>query len=51
MLSLAYASDRSRLAFDNMWKKSYELIVNCNVIIERSGESNNALYLLLISDW
>jgi hypothetical protein len=41
--TFAYASDRSRLAFDNMWKKSYELIVNCNVIIERSGESNNAL--------
>ncbi len=41
--TFAYASDRSRAAFDNMWKKSYELIVNCNVIIERAGESNNPL--------
>lgn len=38
-----YTTDRSKLVFDNMWKKSYELIVNCNVIIERCGESNDLL--------
>lgn len=41
--TFAYASDRARTTFDNMWKKSYELIVNCNVIIERSGENSNEL--------
>jgi len=41
--TFAYTSDRARQAFDNMWKKSYELIVNCNVIIERCGESSNPL--------
>lgn len=41
--TFAYTSDRARTAFDNMWKKSYELIVNCNVIIERCGETSNDL--------
>jgi starch-binding outer membrane protein, SusD/RagB family len=41
--TFAYTTDRARTAFDNMWKKSYELIVNCNVIIERCGEPTNKL--------
>jgi hypothetical protein len=41
--TFAYTTDRTKTAFDNMWKKSYELIVNCNVIIERCGESNDLL--------
>ncbi|UYQ92660.1 RagB/SusD family nutrient uptake outer membrane protein [Chitinophaga horti] len=38
-----YATDRSRTAFDNIWKKSYELIINCNVIIERCGDGTPVL--------
>jgi hypothetical protein len=35
-----YKSDTTKV-YDNMWKKAYELIINCNVIIERCGESGN----------
>src|SRR5687768_7687721 len=38
-----YDKDTARARFDNMWKKSYELIVNCNVIIERCGENGNPM--------
>jgi len=38
-----YATDTPKIVFDNMWKKSYELIVNCNVIIERCGEDGNGI--------
>ncbi|THU38358.1 RagB/SusD family nutrient uptake outer membrane protein [Niastella caeni] len=38
-----YTSDNTKLVFDNIWKKAYELIVNCNVIIERCGENSNGL--------
>jgi starch-binding outer membrane protein, SusD/RagB family len=38
-----YTDDRVRTTFDNMWKKTYELIVNCNVIIERCGEDGNGV--------
>lgn len=38
-----YAADTPKIVFDNMWKKSYELIVNCNVIIERCGEDGNGI--------
>lgn len=41
--TFAYTADNTRTAFDNMWKKCYELIVNCNVIIERCGENSNPL--------
>ncbi len=41
--TFAYTTDRTRTAFDNMWKKSYELIVNCNVILERCGQPENPL--------
>lgn len=38
-----YTADNTRLGFDNMWKKSYELIANCNVIIEKCGDQNPLL--------
>ncbi len=38
-----YTADTPRIVFDNMWKKAYELILNCNVIIERCGESGNGV--------
>lgn len=38
-----YTKDGPKATFDNMWKKSYELIVNSNVIIEQCGESNPVL--------
>jgi hypothetical protein len=41
--TFSYTADNTKLIFDNMWKKAYELIVNCNVIIERSGENGNEL--------
>lgn len=37
-----YLSDTTKV-FDNMWKKAYELIINCNVIIERCGEDGNGI--------
>ena len=41
--TFSYTSDKTKPVFDNMWKKAYELIVNCNVIIERCGENSNEL--------
>ncbi|HEX6429673.1 MAG TPA: RagB/SusD family nutrient uptake outer membrane protein, partial [Niastella sp.] len=41
--TLAYSSANMMTVFDNMWKKSYELIINCNVIIEQCGETSNEL--------
>lgn len=41
--TFAYTEDSVRITFDNMWKKTYELIVNCNVIIERCGEDGNGV--------
>lgn len=38
-----YTSERTKPVFDNIWKKAYELIVNCNVIIDKCGESGNPL--------
>ncbi|MGV3766238.1 MAG: RagB/SusD family nutrient uptake outer membrane protein [Chitinophagaceae bacterium] len=38
-----YTADNTKLGFDNMWKKSYELIANCNVIIEKCGAQNSLL--------
>lgn len=38
-----YTGATARTVFDNMWKKSYELIVNCNIIIDKCGESSNPL--------
>jgi starch-binding outer membrane protein, SusD/RagB family len=41
--TLAYSTANMMTVFDNMWKKTYELIINCNVIIERCGENSNEL--------
>jgi starch-binding outer membrane protein, SusD/RagB family len=41
--TFTYTSSKTQTAFDNMWKKAYALIVNCNVIIDRCGESSNEL--------
>lgn len=38
-----YTKNNPKLVFDNMWKKSYELVLNCNVIIDRCGNSNPLL--------
>lgn len=38
-----YIADTPKIVYDNMWKKAYELIVNCNVIIERCGEEGNGI--------
>lgn len=38
-----FTADTPKVVFDNMWKKSYELILNCNVIIERCGEDGNGV--------
>jgi starch-binding outer membrane protein, SusD/RagB family len=38
-----YIADTPKIVYDNMWKKAYELIVNCNVIIERCGEDGNGI--------
>lgn len=38
-----YTADTPKVVFDKMWKKAYELIVNCNVIIERCGENGNGV--------
>lgn len=32
-----YTDDRVKATFDNIWSKAYELIANCNVIIEKCG--------------
>lgn len=41
--TLAFSTANTMPVFDNMWKKAYELIINCNVIIERCGENSNEL--------
>jgi starch-binding outer membrane protein, SusD/RagB family len=41
--TFGYIDNSVRITFDNMWKKAYELIVNCNVIIERCGEDGNGV--------
>src|SRR6185436_19224290 len=41
--TFAYTADTPKVVFDNMWKKTYELILNCNVIIERCGEDGNGV--------
>lgn len=38
-----YTNDRPKTAFDNAWKKAYELVVNSNIIIDKCGESNTVL--------
>ncbi|SEM26186.1 SusD family protein [bacterium A37T11] len=38
-----YTTSSTKTSFDNVWKKAYELIANCNVIIEKCGDSNAVL--------
>lgn len=38
-----YTGSRNKTSFDNAWKKAYELIANCNVIIEKCGDQNPVL--------
>ncbi|HUP13339.1 MAG TPA: RagB/SusD family nutrient uptake outer membrane protein, partial [Niastella sp.] len=38
-----YTAVEPNFAFDNMWKKAYELIINCNVIIDHCGDGNDIL--------
>lgn len=37
--TFVYTSERVKTTFDNAWKKSYELVANCNVIIEKCGDA------------
>lgn len=41
--TFVYTAENTRTAMDNIWKKAYELIVNCNVIIDKCGENSNPL--------
>jgi starch-binding outer membrane protein, SusD/RagB family len=43
LTSSLYTTSNTMPVFDNMWKKAYELIINCNVIIDRCGEADNPL--------
>lgn len=38
-----YTSAGSKSGFDNAWKKAYELIINTNIIIEKSGNAPSAV--------
>jgi hypothetical protein len=38
-----YTDQTSKNTFQNIWDKNYELIVNCNVIIDNCGESSPIL--------
>lgn len=38
-----YTSSNPKTGFDNAWKKAYELIANCNVLIEACGDRNPVL--------
>lgn len=37
--TFVYTSEKVKTTFDNAWKKSYELVANCNVIIEKCGDA------------
>lgn len=42
--TFVYTNDNVKNTFSNAWKKSYELIANCNVILEKCGDApSNAL--------
>ncbi len=40
--TFVYTSDPVKTTFDNAWRKAYELIANCNVIIEKCGNAPSA---------
>ena len=35
-----YTNANPKALFDNVWQKTYELINNCNIILEKCGDSN-----------
>lgn len=37
--TFVYTSGKVKPTFDNAWKKAYELVANCNVIIEKCGNA------------
>ncbi len=37
--TFVYTNSKVKLTFDNAWKKAYELVANCNVIIEKCGDA------------
>ncbi len=37
--TFVYTSETTKTTFDNAWRKAYELIANCNVIIEKCGDA------------
>lgn len=38
IVTFDYTQDRSMSTFDNVWRKAYELIANCNIILDHCGE-------------
>jgi hypothetical protein len=40
--TFVYTSEPVKTTFDNAWRKAYELIANCNVIIEKCGDAPSA---------
>ncbi len=37
--TFVYTDANVKVTFDNTWKKAYELVANCNVILEKCGEA------------
>lgn len=37
--TFVYTDANVKITFDNTWKKAYELIANCNVILEKCGDA------------
>ena len=42
-IKLIFTGTNEKTLFDNMWKKCYLVIANCNTIIEKCGEKNDNL--------
>lgn len=42
-INLIFTGANEKTLFDNMWKKCYLVIANCNTIIEKCGERNDNL--------
>lgn len=40
--TFAYTQANPKARFDNIWRKSYELVANCNIIIEKCGDGPSA---------
>lgn len=37
--TFVYTDENVKMTFDNVWSKAYELIANCNVILDQCGEA------------